>query len=147
MKSPRSRSAQRGAVLIVSLIMLVILTILGVTGMTTSSLEEKMAANSQESYRAFQAAEVGIGAAYNQSGTFGLGPTSTPPTTIGASGMSFETATRFEGFSRPPPSSAPSSSESGALQFAHFETRSTGTTSSGARVITFAGTRQLAPGQ
>nr|MCU0936636.1 PilX N-terminal domain-containing pilus assembly protein [Gammaproteobacteria bacterium] len=52
--------SQRGAVLIVALILLAVLTLLGVTAMSTTSLEEKMAANTQEGTRAFQIAETGL---------------------------------------------------------------------------------------
>ena len=72
-----NRQRERGAVLIVSMIFLIIMTLLAVTGMTTTSLEEKMASNSQESTRAFQAAETGLAKAlddnlntYDLSGTF-----------------------------------------------------------------------------
>lgn len=58
-------SRQEGAVLIVALAMLVILTLIGIAGMTSTSLEEKMSANTQESTRAFQAAETGIAVGYN----------------------------------------------------------------------------------
>lgn len=51
---------QKGAVLIMALIILVVMTILGVTVMNTSSLEEKMAGNTQEHTRAFQLAETGL---------------------------------------------------------------------------------------
>lgn len=71
------RQRERGAVLIVAMIFLIIMTLLAVTGMTTTSLEEKMASNSQESTRAFQAAETGLAKAlddhlntFDLSGTF-----------------------------------------------------------------------------
>lgn len=54
------RNNQKGAVLIMALVILVVMTILGVTVMNTSSLEEKMAGNTQEHTRAFQVAESGL---------------------------------------------------------------------------------------
>lgn len=48
---------ERGATLIVSLIVLLVLTLIGVAGMNTSVMQERMAVNSQNSNRAFQAAE------------------------------------------------------------------------------------------
>lgn len=57
---------QRGAALIVSLIVLLVLTLIGVAGMNTSVLQERMAVNSQNANRAFQAAESTISALTNQ---------------------------------------------------------------------------------
>ena len=51
---------QSGAVLIMALVILVVMTILGVTIMKTSSLQEKMSGNTQETVRAFEAAESGL---------------------------------------------------------------------------------------
>lgn len=51
---------ESGAILITALVMLVILTLLGLSTISTSTLEEKMAANSQEINRAFQTAETGL---------------------------------------------------------------------------------------
>lgn len=67
-RGPRylGKSRQGGAVLIVSLILLVVMTLLGLSSMSTTSLQEKMAANSQEGTRAFQAAESGLAIGYNQ---------------------------------------------------------------------------------
>lgn len=55
---------QAGATLVVALILLMVMTILGIASMGTTGLEEKMAANSQEVYRALQAADAGITQAY-----------------------------------------------------------------------------------
>jgi type IV pilus assembly protein PilX len=52
-----SVSRERGATLIVSLIVLLVLTLIGVAGMNTSVMQERMAANSQNSNRVFQGAE------------------------------------------------------------------------------------------
>lgn len=49
--------AQRGAVLIVSLLILLILTVIGVSSMQSSTLEEKMASNSRDRNIGFQSAE------------------------------------------------------------------------------------------
>ncbi len=58
--SPITYQRQQGAALFTALILLVLMTLLGVSTMTTSSLEERMAANSQENIRAFQAASTGL---------------------------------------------------------------------------------------
>ena len=52
--------SQRGAALVTSLVLLTIVTLLAITSMGTNTLEEKMAANSQEVNRAFQTAETGL---------------------------------------------------------------------------------------
>jgi len=54
--------AQRGAILIVSLIILLLMTLIGTTGMQTASLEEKMAGNMRDRNLAFQAAESALSA-------------------------------------------------------------------------------------
>jgi type IV pilus assembly protein PilX len=53
--TPRNR--QTGVVLVISLIMLLLLTLIGLTGTQVTSLEEKMAGNTQDQNVAFQAAE------------------------------------------------------------------------------------------
>ncbi|HEU5338836.1 MAG TPA: PilX N-terminal domain-containing pilus assembly protein [Sulfuricaulis sp.] len=49
--------SQQGVALVMSLVFLLLLTMLGVTALSTTSLEEKMAANSKERNTSFQAAE------------------------------------------------------------------------------------------
>lgn len=56
-------SRQRGVALVMALVFLSLLTILGVTAMSTSSLEEKMAANTRDRNLGFQAAETALWAA------------------------------------------------------------------------------------
>ena len=51
---------QSGAVLFTALVMMVMMTLLAVTMMGNTAMDEKMAQNSQEQSRAFQAAETGI---------------------------------------------------------------------------------------
>lgn len=65
-KTLTSLSDQRGAALIISLIVLLVLTLIGVAGMNTSVMQERMAVNSQNSNRAFQAAESTVSALTNQ---------------------------------------------------------------------------------
>ena len=45
---PEGIRRQSGAVLVIAMIMLLVLTLLGVTAMNTTSMQERMAANSQE---------------------------------------------------------------------------------------------------
>ena len=56
-RQPAAHCRETGAVLIVAMIFLIILTMLGVSGMGTTQLEERMASNTQEVFRAFEAAE------------------------------------------------------------------------------------------
>ena len=67
-----TRSRQYGATLIIAMIILLVLTMLGVTALNTSTLEEKMSANSQEVARAFQAGEAGIDVAFTDPNAFNL---------------------------------------------------------------------------
>lgn len=57
MKSLNAPYKECGVVLAVSLILLLLLTILAITASTSSSLQERMAGNAQESNIAFQASE------------------------------------------------------------------------------------------
>lgn len=52
--------AQRGAVLVVSLIILLIMTIIGVSSMKNTTLEERMAGNLRDQNLAFQSAEAAL---------------------------------------------------------------------------------------
>lgn len=52
-------SAQRGAILIVTLVMLLLLTLLALGSMRGTTLEERMAGNLRDESQAFQAAEMG----------------------------------------------------------------------------------------
>ncbi len=53
-------SRQQGAALVTALMFLIILTMIALNSMTTNTLEERMASNSQEINRSFQAAERGL---------------------------------------------------------------------------------------
>ena len=57
---PPMPSRQRGVVLILALIILLALTILGVSGMSTTSMEERMAANTRDRQVGFQSAEAAL---------------------------------------------------------------------------------------
>jgi hypothetical protein len=57
--------AQQGAVLLISLILLLLLTVLALTAANRSTLQERMAANSQDANMAFQTAEAGRVATIN----------------------------------------------------------------------------------
>ena len=57
-----ARSKQTGMVLLISLVMLLLLTIIAITAASQSTLQTRMASNSQQQNIAFQAAESGISA-------------------------------------------------------------------------------------
>ena len=60
MNTTMHTTAQKGSVLIVSMLILLVLTLIGVTAMGTSALEEKMSGNSRDQNLAFQSAEAGL---------------------------------------------------------------------------------------
>lgn len=70
-----NRARQQGAVLMVSLIMLLLLTVIAITASNTSTLQLRMANNSQLQNIAFQAAESGI--RHGQQDIAGAGKTGT----------------------------------------------------------------------
>lgn len=64
-KSYQNINRQQGVTLLVALVMLLIMSMIAVTSLTTSTLEEKMAINTQNQISTFQAAESGIDRAIN----------------------------------------------------------------------------------
>jgi len=63
-------AGQTGAVLFTALVLLVLLTMLGLSTMFTATMEERMAANSQEINRAFQAASTGLALVFDDPAAF-----------------------------------------------------------------------------
>lgn len=57
---------QRGMVLFVSLMLLLMITLLALSAANRSTLQERMAANSQDANRGFQAAQSGVSAALSR---------------------------------------------------------------------------------
>ncbi len=142
-----SRQRERGAVLIISMIFLIIMTLLAVTGMTTTSLEEKMASNAQESTRAFQAAETGLAQALDDLGSYDLSGTYSVDQgeMFTDSDLDTEYGTDFLGVSAPPlvlndPSLL---NNIGCYETANFDLISTGTTAAGITVTIHGGAWQL----
>lgn len=149
--TPRpSRPAQRGAVLVVSLILLAVLTLLGVTAMNTTSMEERMAANTQEGLRAFQLAEAGLTRAYDTAAAYDLGGLALTTLTVSRAGSAIGQAryrSRFNGWSPPPPASLYSASQ---FRAAHFNFESTGEpmaggSTTGVTATVHGGAYQIAP--
>jgi len=141
------RTRQSGAVLIVALIILVVLTLLGVTAMNTTSLQERIAANTQESAQAFQAAETGYSQAFADDDAFDTTGTYTggeAQTAFAGSNNSSSYISTFMGYASPPPGSGFSAINT---QTANFNFRSTGQSGSGLTAVLNGGAYQMAPKQ
>lgn len=140
-----ARGRERGAVLIVALVMLIVLTLLALASMNTTSLDEKMAANAQQSAEALQAAETGLTQAFNDPASLDPGATWAPGSvTIPGSGGSFSAQSRFLTWGSPPLGSLYGSS---VVQAAHFDIQSTGKSPAGAQVVIHGGVYQIGPKQ
>ena len=137
---------QSGAVLIVSMIILVILTLLGVTAMNTTSLQERIASNTQERVHSFQAAETGLNQAFADDSAYDVSSTYSIPLTaivVGAGDRASYDPT-FLGFSPPPPGSLYSAT---SFQAAHFNFRAEGNSASDLSTVLNGGAYQIAPKQ
>lgn len=134
---------EHGAVLIVALILLVILTMLGVSSMNTSSLEERMATNTQESNRAFHAAETGLSSGFENGDAYDLtGPYTPAQAQVADTATYFQFSSDFLDWSPPPSGSLYSAT---SFQAAHFDFRSEGETSAGVSSVLHGGAYQIAP--
>lgn len=133
---------QRGAALAVSLVLLLAMTIIGISALGTTSLEERMAGNTQELNRAFQIAETGLANAFDDPNSFDLTQTKSAIVTSGTMHASAATDTNFAGFTKPKRGSNYS-----AISFssAHFKTESQGASDAGARVTLEEGAFQITP--
>jgi type IV pilus assembly protein PilX len=60
MKQPIFRNQQQGVVLVLALVILVLVTLVGLSTIRTTTMEEKMAGNSRDRDKAFQAAEAAV---------------------------------------------------------------------------------------
>lgn len=141
---------QRGIALVMALVMLMILTMLGLTAMSTSSLEEKMSGNIQESTRAFEAAESGISSAVGTAGLLNPNTTQAAPVTRNYDYDSKKSGSAtveawFREYSSPTGRSKNLSEIYGAtnLQEAHFDIKSTGTTLTNAKSVHHQGISQI----
>ena len=153
-----THSLQRGAALITALIMLVILTMLGLTSITTTTMEEKMAANSQEVNRAFQAASTGLALVFGDNDAFSTintrnsdGVTGDPynkaDATIGGYGANSYTANAtynsvYQQATVPPRGSGWDTT----YRFYHFDLSSSGSIASGAVAELHGGAYQIGKG-
>lgn len=144
----RIRAHEQGIVLITGLVFLVILTLLSITAMTTNTLDERMAANSQDVNRAFQAAESGLTIAFNSNAAF-TGTTddfsvSTSDDNFGDYGAnisissSYRTSIDVSGYQ-----DIETASDDELFRWHYYDIRSTGATQSGASRVIGAGAKVL----
>ena len=83
-RPPMKTQRQQGVVIIMALVILLILSILGISSMSSSTMQERMAANTRDRHVAFQAAEAALRAAEREIEA-GLNPPSgTTPSTANA---------------------------------------------------------------
>ncbi len=152
----RLHSKQRGAALVTALVMLTILTLLALTSMSTNTLEEKMAANSQEVNRAFQTAETGLSLAIKDDDAFNTN------NTVNDNGTPFDRSddiyvfnqikndigsstndTEFSAWFRQKTSPKRGSGWDTSMAFYHFDLISRGATETGASTVLHAGAYQV----
>ena len=146
--SLHTNNNQQGAALITALVMLVILTMLGLSSMSTNTMEERMAANTQESNRAFQAAESGLDQGYADADSFNLNNTEDNPNTFTVTdfGSYDATLTYSIAYRQQTPPKRNSGWDSTYALY-HFDTDSTATTASGASSSIHAGSYQVGRAQ
>jgi Tfp pilus assembly protein PilX len=139
-----NRQNQRGAALITALVLLVILTMLGLSSMSTNTMEERMAANSQEKNRAFQAAESGLELAFANVDSFNINNTvDNPLTGTDANfGPYNATVTYAAGFRQETPPRRGSGWDTNYALF-HFDVSSTANTAGGSTKTIHAGSYQV----
>ena len=146
---------QHGAALFTALILLIILTLLGLSAMTTTTMEERMAANSQENVRAFQAASTGLSlvlsdeAAFDTTNTQETDGTADDPydktdTSIGGSGSyAYNAAATYNSVYRQSTVPPRGSGWDSTYAYYHFDLTATGSTDSGASSTLHAGAYQV----
>jgi Tfp pilus assembly protein PilX len=150
MKRPslnNSINNQKGAALLFALIFLVILTMLALSSMNTNILDERMASNSQEKNRAFQAAETTLAVARNNPGDFFIPNFSSSIDDIGTYGADTQYSIEFEGTKSATSQFLSGSQASGGSQnIYYYKVSVTATTESGAQSSIDAGAWLLAGG-
>jgi type IV pilus assembly protein PilX len=140
----RSFTAQSGVALIVGLLILLVLTLLATAGMSIATLEVAMAGNEQAREKASLAAESGIELALAGIGNVAQVPSAVvhaPRTVAAPDGSSFrEVETRFVATE----TNLPASSAEKLLAH-HYEIKSTGTATRGARDVQVLGAMIIRP--
>jgi type IV pilus assembly protein PilX len=152
-------AGQHGAILITALIMLVILTLLGLSSMSTTTMEERMAANSQEITRAFQAASTGIALAFSDEDAFNTvntletdgtvnDPYDKSDASIGGSGTyAYSATTDYNSVYRQSTVPPRGSGWDSTFAYYHFDLSATGATDTGATTTIHAGAYQVGRAQ
>lgn len=149
---------QNGAVLITALIMLVILTLLGLSSISTTTMEERMSANSQEMTRAFQAASTGISLVLGDEDAFATTNTEVTDGTasdpydksadVGGTGTNAYAATaEYNSVYRQSTVPPRGSGWDATYAFYHFDLSATGSTDTGATSTLHAGAYQVGRAQ
>ncbi len=149
---------QEGAVLITALIMLVILTLLGLSSINTTTMEERMAANTQDITRAFQAASTGLAQVFNDEDAFSTTNTLVTDGTaddlyaksadVGGSGAdAYGATTNFNSVYRQMTVPPRGSGWDATYGFYHFDLSASGATDSGATTTIHAGAYQVGRAQ
>ncbi len=153
--------AQSGAALVTALVLMTVVTLLAITSMGTNTLEEKMAANSQELNRAFQTAETGLERILADNLAFDTGNKkadsgtpfipeddiydySIPDTDVGDYSADTEYGAVFR--EKTPPKRSATGWNREVYSFYHFDLRSTGVTENvGISTVLHAGAYQVGP--
>ncbi|MBU0500094.1 MAG: pilus assembly PilX N-terminal domain-containing protein [Gammaproteobacteria bacterium] len=65
-----NRGVSQGAALVTALLLLLVMTIIGISGITSSTLELRMAGNTQDFYDQFQSADAGVSKAMTVASNF-----------------------------------------------------------------------------
>lgn len=145
-----TQGRQQGAALLTALVFLVILTMLVISSMTSNIMEERMAANSQETNRIFQAAESGIEIVMNDADAFqttnlaDLDGTASdtyakPPVAIGSYNASVSYNAIYRQMTTPPRGSGWDST----MAYYHFDMEAVAASPSGATTTVHAGAYQV----
>jgi len=146
-RQPQMPRQQQGVVLVTALVFLVILTLLGITSMSTNTLEERMAANSQDINRAFQTAETGVVQAFADPATFGGTTSNFSNVGQGAGVGTYNGSTTYTSSYRGPTpilfQNISNAASAGTFQYHNFDLQSTGATPSGAQTTLGVGARLL----
>ncbi len=138
-------NTQSGAALVTALMFLVILTMLALSSMTSTTLDEKMAANSVEMNRVFQAAETGLSMAMNDARSFITGNTETSPhevDNIAIGALTIEYRSVYRQQTIPPRQSG---FEAGTAAAYHFDLKSEAASPASATTTLNQGAYQIGP--
>ena len=141
----KSTRYQQGAVLFTALIFMILLTMLAITSMSTNTLEEKMAANSQENNYSFQAADSSLKIALDHLDDIGGGEYSTQ--TISDFDGNGTTVSYLSAYEQTIKGGVRCETEAECNEagqaISHYDVSSTSTTSTGLVTVMHAGVKQV----